>query len=263
MTAGPGTERRGLFVVLATLALALILAGCSPSPARRAPSRPVTVFAAASLTDVLGQIGADYEARTGRAVRLSFAASGAVARQIEAGAPADVVILADRPWMDRLATAGRIVPGSRRDLLGNRLVLIARTDARIEGEPFGWLTRIGGRLAVGDPESVPAGAYARTWLQRAGRWRGLEPRLVMAADVRAVRTFVARGDADLGIVYRSDVVGVDGLRVVGEPAATLAPDIVYPAALTSADGAGADFLAYLGSAEAAAVFRAHGFDPRD
>ena len=249
-------------LVLAGLA-ACVLAACSPAPEQRPAAGSVTVFAAASLTDALTQIASDYEARTGRTIRLSFAASGAVARQVEAGAPADLVILADRPWMDRLEKAGRLAPNSRVDLLNNRLVLIGAADAAVGGDPFAWLKRTGGRLAVGDPESVPAGAYARTWLQAIGRWNELEPRLVTGADVRAVRTFVARGEAALGVVYRSDVIGAPGVRVVLEPPASEQPEIVYPAALTAgATPAGADFLRYLQSPEAQAIFRAQGFSPR-
>lgn len=245
--------------MIAGLAL-LLLAACSPE--RHVAPEPVTVFAAASLTDALGEIATAYQAETGQVVRLSFAASGAVARQVEAGAPADVVILADRPWMDRLSKADRIVPASRIDLLGNRLVLISAADTLVEGEPLAWLQRTGGRLAVGDPESVPAGAYARTWLQGAGQWQALQPRLVTAADVRAVRTFVARGEAVLGVVYRSDAVGVAGVRVVLEPPPSQQPEIVYPAALTPTATAGAaPFMAHLRSPEAAAVFRRHGFEP--
>lgn len=257
-----GLRRRGAVSVLAAgLFSVLALAACSPA-ARSAPS-PITVFAAASLTDALGQIAADYQARTGQAVRLSFAASGSVARQIEAGAPADIVILADQPWMDRLAQAGRIAPASRMDLLGNRLVLISAADVQISGDPLDWLTRTGGRLAIGDPESVPAGAYARTWLQGTGRWEGLQPRLVTAVDVRAVRTFVARGEAALGVVYRSDAVGVPGVQVVAEPPASEQPQIVYPAALTTgATPAAGGFLRYLRSAQAEAIFRSQGFEPR-
>jgi molybdate transport system substrate-binding protein len=245
---------------LAALLLAVV-AACSPAPAAK-PAAPVTVFAAASLTDVLGELGAIYEKQAGQAVRLSFAASGQVARQVEAGAPADVVVLADRPWMDRLASAGRITPASRLDLLGNRLVLVAAPEAQIEGEPLDWLKRTGGKLVIGDPESVPAGAYARNWLKERGEWDGLQSSLVAAADVRAVRGFVARGEAQLGVIYRSDATGFDAVRVVLEPPAGEQPDIVYPAALTpAAPPAAAAFLRWLKTPEAGAVFRRHGFEP--
>ncbi|QTC91095.1 molybdate ABC transporter substrate-binding protein [Brevundimonas goettingensis] len=256
-----GPSRRSALAGLLLAAGLLAGVACSPAPAPR-PLPPVTVFAAASLTDALGELASVYAARTGQVVRLSFAASGQVARQVEAGAPADIVILADRPWMDRLAASGRIAPGSRLGLLGNRLVLVAAPDARIEGEPLDWLKRTGGKLVIGDPDSVPAGAYARDWLKKAGRWDELQSSLVTAADVRAVRSFVARGEAQLGVVYRSDATGFAGVRVVQEPPPAEQPEIVYPAALTPmASPAAPAFLRWLRTSEAGAVFRRHGFEP--
>lgn len=259
----PPESRRGVLTGLgASVLTAGALAACKPVARLRQTSPTLTVFAAASLTDVLGRIAADYKARTDQAVRFSFAASGSVARQIEAGAPADLVILADKPWMDRLSEAGRVIPASRVDLLGNRLVLIGAAGTQIPGEPLAWLLRTGERLAIGDPDSVPAGAYARTWLQGTGQWNALQAHLVMGTDVRAVRTFVARGEAALGVVYRSDAVGVSGIRVVLEPPVSQQPAIVYPAALTiGAAPAAAGFLRYLRSPEAATVFRSQGFEP--
>lgn len=232
------------------------------SPAENAPVAPVTVFAAASLTDALGEIGTAYERASGQSVRLSFAASGAVARQVQAGAPADVVVLADEIWMDRLQTADVLAEGSRFDLLRNTLVVIAPADAALTNDPFAGLAAAGGKLAIGDPESVPAGAYARTWLQATGRWDGLQPHLVTTADVRAVRTFVERGEAALGVVYRSDTVGAPGVRIVAEPAPAEQPSILYPAAATR-DGVerGKAFLTFLQGPEAKRILTAHGFAP--
>ncbi len=249
---------KSLTTVLAGLVL-VASAACSPTPSSR-PEAVVTVFAAASLTEALTEIAADYERAGGGRVRLSFAASGAVARQVEAGAPADVVILADPVWMDRLAAAGRL--GERRfDLLGNDLVVIAPAQAAVSEDPFATLPA-GSRVAIGDPESVPAGAYARTWLQATGRWEAVRERLVFAADVRGVRAFVARHEAALGVVYRSDVVGQDEIRIVLEPPPPEQPAIVYPAAETADGGTeGRAFLDYLRTPRAAAVFRRHGFEP--
>ena len=249
---------KSLKTVLASL-VAVALAACSPTPSS-GPEATVTVFAAASLTDALTEIAADYERDEGTRVRLSFGASGAVARQVEAGAPADVVILADPIWMDRLAAAGRL-DEQRFDLLANSLVVIAPVDAAASQDVFEALSG-GGRLAIGTPESVPAGAYARTWLQATGRWKAVQDRLVFAADVRGVRAFVARHEAALGIVYRSDVVGQDAVRIVLEPPPEEQPAIVYPAAGTADDGAdGRAFLDYLRTPRATAVFRRHGFEP--
>ena len=249
---------KSLTTVLAGLVF-LVLAGCSPTPSSR-PGDTVTVFAAASLTDALTEIAADYERANGSHVRLSFAASGALARQVQAGAPADVVILADPVWMDRLAAAGRL--GERRfDLLGNDLVVIAPAEAAVSEDPFATLPA-GSRVAIGDPESVPAGAYARTWLQATGRWEAVRERLVFAADVRGVRAFVARHEAALGVVYRSDVVGQDEVRIVLEPPPPEQPAILYPAAETADGGAeGRAFLDHLRTPRAAAIFRRHGFEP--
>jgi len=240
--------------------MSLFLLGCSPS--RSKPPEPVTVFAAASLTDALAEIAADYEQQTGRPVRLSFAASGAVARQVQAGAPADVVVLADDKWMDRLEQSGSVTSSSRIELLRNSLVVISGEDVAITGGVLDWVLQDGRRLVIGDPASVPAGGYARTWLEGLGRWRGLQSNLVTAADVRAVRTFVSRGEAQLGVVYKSDVVGAAGLRVVLEPPASQQPAILYPAAITANAGAGAGaFLTYLQGPEARAVFDRAGFQP--
>ena len=246
--------------MLAGLLGGLLAAACSPS--EKARVAPVTVFAAASLTDALGEIGTAYERASGQSVRLSFAGSGAVARQIQAGAPADVVILADATWMDRLQTADAVVPATRVDLLGNTLVVIAPAGAATDGDPFAALAAAGGKIAIGDPESVPAGAYARTWLQATGRWDALQPHLVIAADVRAVRTFVERGEAALGVVYRSDAVGAPGVRIVAEPTPAEQPPILYPAAATRTGGErGLAFLAFLQGPEARRILTAHGFVP--
>ena len=238
----------------------LVVAGCAP-PAN-APVEPVTVFAAASLTDALGEIARAHERASGQPVRLSFGASGAIARQVQAGAPADVVLLADPVWMDRLEGAGLLAMGSRVDLLRNALVLIAAADAETGTDPFAWLATRNGRIVIGDPGSVPAGAYARDWLKASGQWDALQDRIVTASDVRAVRTFVERGEASLGVVYRSDTVGAEGVRIVGEPEADARPEIVYPAASTvaGADRAGA-FMAFLRGPEAARIFIANGFEP--
>lgn len=217
---------------------------------------PVTLFAAASLTDVLTELAAAFTEGGGTGVRTVFAGSGTLARQVEAGAPADLVVLADAVWMDRLAAAGAVRPDSRVDLLTNSLVVIAPAE-RAE-PPFAWT----GRIAIGDPDSVPAGAYARETMRRLGVWDGARDRIVTAGDVRAVRAFVARGEVDLGVVYRSDALGEDSVRIVFTPPPEAQPDIVYPAALTAtARPEAMDLLAYLRGADATAVFARHAFGP--
>ena len=197
---------------------------------------------------------ARYTAETGRQVRTVFAGSGDLARQVLAGAPADLVVMADAEWMDRLAAANAIQPDSRIDLLTNSLVVIAPADR--PSTPFAWR----GRIAIGDPDSVPAGRYARRMMQALGVWEGADTTLVTAADVRAVRAFVARGDVDLGVVYRSDALGFDAVRVVATPPDALQPRIVYPAALTTRVIAGSDgLMTFLRSDQARAVFEHYGF----
>ncbi|AQR63485.1 molybdate ABC transporter substrate-binding protein [Brevundimonas sp. LM2] len=250
-------NRHALTAAFVGLAL-VVLAACAPAAPGR--DRTVTVFAAASLTDALTEIAADYEREAGTAVVLSFGATGGLARQVQAGAPADVIILADPAWMDRLQAAERL-GAEPVDLLRNDLVVIAPKGTDGEGDPFAALGG-GDRLAIGDPESVPAGAYARAWLQRSGRWDAVKDRLVFGADVRAVRAFVARGEAALGVVYRSDAVGRTDVRIVLAPPAAEQPIILYPAAKGVDGGPEATaFLAHLSSPMAAAVFRRRGFEP--
>lgn len=238
--------RRG--VLAGTMAL---ISGCG-----RVASSPLTLFAAASLTDAMTELAAQFQAEGGAAVRTVFAGSGELAHQLLAGAPADLVVLADNLWMRRLAREGAIRADSRVTLLSNSLVVIAPSDRPVA--PFAWR----GRVAIGDPESVPAGRYAREMLQRSGVWDTVSADLVLAGDVRAVRGFVARGEVDLGIVYRSDALGFDAARVVNVPVAALQPDIAYPAALTAtATEAAATLMAFLRSEAAGAVFARHGFGP--
>lgn len=170
------------------------------------------------------------------------------------GAPADLLVLADSEWMDRLAAANVLRPGSRVDLATNSLVVIAPADR--PQTAFAWQ----GRIAIGDPGSVPAGRYARQMMQALGVWGGDDKTLITAADVRAVRGFVARGEVDLGVVYRSDALGYDAVRVVATPPAEVQPRIVYPAALTTraAEGA-AGLMRFLAGAEARETFARYGF----
>lgn len=231
-----------------------------------APGRSITVFAAASLTDSLQELTADFGRTTGINVRLSFAASSALARQIESGAPADVFLSADQEWMDYLGARKLIDPGSRRDLLGNRLVLVAPSASgislRIEPH-FGLVGALGkGRLATGDPDSVPVGRYARAALTQLGVWSEVEPRLVRAENVRAALALVDRGEVPLGIVYLTDALIDRGVRVVGVFPGDTHPPITYPIALTVGARSGArEFVDFLHSPAADAVFVKYGFAP--
>ena len=224
----------------------------------------VTVFAAASLTDVLQELATEYTQKTGSKVELSFAASSTLARQIESGAHADVFFSADQEWMDYLAQRGLIQKGSRRDLLGNRLALVAPVANTIQLQikpSFPLLAALnGGRLATGDPDSVPVGRYARAALTKLGVWGDVADHLVRADNVRSALAFVARGEAPLGIVYETDARIDKRVRIVDLFPASSHPPISYPIALTStASGKAASFVEYLRGKTGAAAFEKFGF----
>jgi molybdate transport system substrate-binding protein len=248
---------------LLRLALAVALALGLAAPALAQPA-PVTVFAAASLKNALDDVNAAYTAQTHTPVRASYAASSALARQIEQGGPADVFISADADWMDYLAQRKLIVAASRRDLLTNHLALIApaTSGVRLAIRPgFPIAQALGdGRLAIAGPE-VPAGKYGRAALQALGVWDGVKDRLAPAENVRAALAFVARGETPLGIVYDTDAKTEPQVRIVGLFPDASHPPIVYPAAVVAAsqNRAAAGYLAFLQSRNAAAIFRRYGF----
>ena len=233
--------------------------------ASRAAERSLTVFAAASLTDVLEEVGRAYTADTGVPVRFSFAASSALARQVESGAPADVFISADQQWMDYLATRRLIQVATRRNIVANSLVLVAPAGSPVSlriAPGFALASALGerGRIATGDPASVPAGRYARAALQQLKVWDSVASRIIPADNVRTALNFVARGEAPLGIVYATDARAENRVRVVDVfPDATHEP-IRYPAAATATAGAdAAGFLSFLVSEHARALFIRAGF----
>jgi molybdate transport system substrate-binding protein len=245
------------------LASALLLLAL-PSRAIDAPSTTLVVFGAASLTNVLQDIGADYSRETGQEAQFSFAASSALARQIEAGTRADVFVSADEEWMDYLATHNLIQPKSRHDIIMNRLVLIApaASPIKLKIEPhFALAAALGkDKLALGDPGSVPAGRYARAALTNLGVWSEVASHIVPAEDVRAALAFVARGETPLGIVYETDALVEKRVRIVDTFPDDSHLPITYPVALiaTAKPGAGR-FVAYLKSPAARAVFARYGF----
>lgn len=225
----------------------------------------VTVFAAASLTDALGAADAAYTHLTGVAVRESFASSSTLARQIEAGAPADVFVSADTEWMDYLRRKGLVANPTL--LLGNALVVIAPLGGSVHEQAIGpnldWLGLLGrdGRLAVADPDHVPAGIYAKQALEHLGAWPRLEPRLARAEDVRGALALVERSDAPLGIVYLTDARASARVRIVGVfPAATHAP-IVYPAGIVKGSDTPVvnNYFRFLCGAAARKIFARFGF----
>jgi len=225
---------------------------------------PVTVFAAASLTDALTQVGKAYKRDTHRKVVFSFAASSALARQIAASPGADIYVSADTKWMDYLQKRRLIDDASRINLLGNTLVLIAPATSRVvfKLEPHADLAKAldGGRLALADPAAVPAGLYAKAALSSLGMWNSVANKVVPAENVRVALAYVARGEAPLGVVYKTDALMEPHVRVVDTFAADSHPPIVYPAALMKGARRGARaFLVYLKSARAKTIFEKDGF----
>jgi molybdate transport system substrate-binding protein len=235
------------------------------APGVRAQDGSVTVFAAASLKNALDDVNQVYAGRSGGRVVTSYASSAALARQIEQGAPADLFVSADVPWMDYVAERKLIRTESRVDLLGNNLVLIAPKDSRLDGVTIAPYLDIagmaaGGRIAVGDVRTVPAGRYAKATLEALGVWASAEKRLAMAENVRAALALVARGETPLGIVYATDARVEPGVKVIGIFPDGTHPPITYPVALTAtAKPDAAAYLAFLRSSAARDIFMRHGF----
>jgi len=229
-----------------------------------AQAQSTIVFAAASLKNALDDIAALAPVKP----TISYGASSALAKQIEASAPAQVFISADLDWMDYLERRKLIREGTRRNLLGNKLVLIAPAGSSLKagiGPGFPLAQLLGdGRLATADPQSVPAGRYTKAALEKLGVWDSVAGRLAPTADVRAALALVARGEAPLGAVYATDAAVEPKVRVVAAFPDGSHPAIVYPAALTSsapATGIAADFLALLSSPRARGIFEKYGFTP--
>ena len=226
----------------------------------------ITVFAAASLTNVLQDLGDGFTKDSSIPVRFSFAASSALARQIENGSRADMFFSADLEWMDYLQARKLIQPATRHDVLGNQLVLIAPANSTMTlkiAPHFALAATLGkGRLATGDPDSVPVGRYAHEALANLGVWDEVSARLVRADSVRSALAFVDRGEAALGIVYATDALIDKNVRVVDTfPAGSHQP-IVYPVALTiSAKPQAARFLAYIRGPAGNVAFQHYGFTP--
>ena len=246
---------------LRLMAASLLLALAAANTALAAD---ITVFGAASLADALKEIAGDYQKQSGKTVAVSPAASSALARQIEASSGADIFISADLDWMDYLDSKGLIQHDTRENLLGNRLVLVAGKDVSTNiaiAPHFDLLGALkGGRLAMADPDSVPAGKYGRTALISLGAWNGVIDHVVNAENVRVALAYVARGEAPLGIVYETDAKADPNVKVVGVFPESSHQPILYPAALVKdAKPEARTFLAYLASPAARAVFEKDGF----
>ncbi len=241
-----------------------ILCGATSSPVL-AQDNSLTVFAAASMKNALDDIDDAYTAKTGIKIVTSYAASSALAKQIEQGAPADIFLSADTDWMDYATRKKTIQESTRVNLLGNSIVLIAPKDSTIDhvaiGPGFDLAKLAGsGKIATGDVKAVPVGKYAKAALENLGAWQAAEPKFAMAESVRAALTLVARGEATLGIVYATDARVEPGVKIVGTFPADSHPPIIYPvAATTTARAEAADYLAFLRSSVAKMMFEKYGF----
>jgi molybdate transport system substrate-binding protein len=248
--------------LLSLVGLGLALIG-APAPATA--QETIIAFAAASMKNALDDINAAFTQRTGIKVVASYAASSALARQIEQGAPADVFASADLDWMDYASRKKAIKDDSRVNLVGNRLVLIAPKESRLGEVAIGAgfdLARLAadGRIATGDVRAVPVGKYAKAALEKLGAWRATEPKLAMTENVRAALALVGRGEAPLGIVYATDAKVEANVKIVGHFPEDSHPPITYPVALTTtAKPAATRYLGFLRSQAAKAVFEKYDF----
>jgi molybdate transport system substrate-binding protein len=250
------------YAILLFAAVFLPTGGPSPTFAQ---DKTLTVFAAASMKNALDDVNAAFTKKTGIKVVASYAASSALMKQIEQGAPADVFVSADLAWMDYGSQEKVIKDETRVNLLGNRLVLIAPKDSKIAnvviGQGFDLAKLAGdGRIATGDVKSVPVGKYAKAALEKLGSWQAAAPKFAMTESVRAALALVSRGEAPLGIVYETDAKVDPGVKIVGTFPADSHEPITYPVAATSAAKSDANaYLAFLRTQEAKAIFETYGF----
>ena len=243
------------------MSLALIV-GTMLLGAQSSRAATVMVFAAASLTGSLQEIAAAYEKQSGDKIVFNFAASGTLARQIEEGAPADIMFSADEAKADALEQKGLLVKETRKSLLGNSLVIVAPPDSVAVQFPADLTNAAVKRLALGDPKIVPAGTYAKAYLEKSGLWPGVEPKIVPCENVRAVLAAVESGNVDAGVVYKTDAAISKNVKVVFAVPVAEGPKISYPVALVSnapQSQAARKFLGYLTGNDATAVFTRHGF----
>ncbi|MBK8009530.1 MAG: molybdate ABC transporter substrate-binding protein [Rhizobiales bacterium] len=256
-------RRHLLRAALSALALTFALPLTSPL---KAQEQPIVVFAAASMKNALDEVAAEWIKTNKLDVKISYAASSALAKQLENGAPADIFVSADLRWMDHVEGKKLVRAGTRQSLLGNTLVLIARKDGKFKdvkiGQNFDLAGMLGNdRLAVGQVDSVPAGRYAKAALEKLGIYKSVEPKLAQAENVRVALAYVARGEAPLGIVYGTDAASEPQVMVAGTFPDGSYPPIVYPVALmeSSKNPNATKFLKSLSTPSAQAIFRKHGF----
>ncbi|OWV66947.1 molybdenum ABC transporter substrate-binding protein [Rhizobium sp. R339] len=250
---------------LATAVIAACLSGAAALPAPAAAAEKLTVFAAASLKNALDAANAAWTSESGKEAVASYAASGALAKQIENAAPADIFISADLDWMDYVAKKNLIKADTRTNLLGNRIVLVAEKDKAKPVEikqGFELAGLLGdGKLAMGEPKSVPAGKYGMAALEKLGVWTSVETKVAGAESVRAALALVSRGEAPYGIVYQTDAAADKGVAIVGTFPADSHQPIIYPVAILaeSKNPDAAAYLDFLKSDKAAAFFTSQGF----
>ncbi len=257
-------RRRWLSGVVGLAAGLLMTSGLPQAPAR-AQGGDIVVFAAASLKNALDAINAQWMKETGKKAAISYAASSALAKQLEHGAPAQLFISADLDWMDYVEKKDLIRKDTRSNLLGNRIVLIAPADKAdpVDIKPGFDLAKVvgDGRLAMANVEAVPAGRYGKAALEKLGAWNGVSGRIAQTENVRAALLLVSRGEAPAGIVYQTDAAADPKVKIIGTFPEDTHPPIIYPIALTanatSPDAAA--FLAYITSAKARPLFEAQGF----
>ncbi|HEX5398375.1 MAG TPA: molybdate ABC transporter substrate-binding protein [Verrucomicrobiae bacterium] len=223
----------------------------------------VTVFAAASLTDALKAVAAHYEQTSGDRIVFDFAASSTLARQIAAGAPADIFFSANEEQMNMLAQKGLIDSATRKNILGNSLVVVVPNNSALHINSPNDLTNAAvEQIALADPKAVPAGVYAKAWLTKLQLWPAVGPKIVPAENVRAALAAVASGNVDAGVVYKTDAAISKNVQIAYEVPRTNGPDISYPVALVGSSPqpeAAKKFLDYLSSKEAGQVFTQYGF----
>ena len=243
-----------------------LLALAQPAVAQDKPQPSLTVFAAASMRNALDEANAAFTKATGTKVTASYAASSALAKQIEQGAPADIFMSADLQWMKYLDDKKLIATGTQVNLLGNSLVLIAPTASKLDHLDIAKGFDIGklagdGRIAVADTKAVPAGLYAKAALEQLGAWKAAEPKLAQAENVRATLAYVARGETPFGIVYSTDAKVEPKVKIVGTFPADSHPAITYPVAATAEtkNPHVARYLAFLRSSAAKMIFEKYGF----
>jgi len=267
VTGAEAGNRRASLIILAVVALAMVVwqgARLLPIEATTAHTedKTITVFAAASLTNALDDVDTDFTKQSGIKIVARYGASSALAKQIKQGAPADVFASADLQWMDHCVRK----KDTRVNLLGNKLVLIAAKDIKIDHVTIGPgfdLAKLagGGRVATGDVREVPVGLYAKAVLERLGAWAAVEPKIAMSENVRVALGLVARGEAPLGIVYETDAKIEPAVKVIGAFPDNTQDPIIYPVAFTeTAKPDAAQYLSFLRSQTAKSVFEKYGFN---